>query len=196
MFSKRVVDLGLEEVDVHEQELIVQLLDLERQLSDELERVLEGLHVEIEAGEPQLHAVPQEGSLLCPGPRHLLLAQLHLEIVETRDSREDVDDVPDDLGRLCLGNRREQRPELGEQRLSAGAILELGVQLRQLIDRGLLRLDAVAVGPATPKITSRYVATASKGFESSISAPASTFFTSSSALAMLSPFTLTKDRNS
>lgn len=136
---------ALQQVDVHEEQLIVQLLHLERQRPDEPEGLLEVLHVEEQGGEPQLHAMPEKRALLLFRPRHLLLAQIHLQLIEPGHDGEDVDDVAHDLGRLRLGHHREERAQLGEERLEGGGILEPRQEFGQLLDGLFLHLHALAV---------------------------------------------------
>mmetsp|Transcript_35401 Transcript_35401/g.88561 ORF Transcript_35401/g.88561 Transcript_35401/m.88561 type:complete len:312 (+) Transcript_35401:342-1277(+) len=143
--AKGVVYPTLQQVDVHQQQLVVQLFDFKPQGADEPQRLLKALHVQVQRGQPQFNSVAQERPLLRLSPRHLLLAQLHLQRVAARHGGERVDDVAHNFRRLGLGHKCKKGSELREERLERRGVLEFGQQLGKLVNGLLLDLDAVGI---------------------------------------------------
>mmetsp|Transcript_12992 Transcript_12992/g.48168 ORF Transcript_12992/g.48168 Transcript_12992/m.48168 type:complete len:300 (+) Transcript_12992:355-1254(+) len=141
-----MVQLGFHQVRVQQQLLVVQLLQLPQKSTGGPQAfvVLSGevLHV----GKARLHPVAQEGPILPDAPLNHGLGQVDLHHERVRHFLHHVQDAPDDLGGLGLGNAREERAVAEEQILQPLHVPHAAQHLGQEVHRSLLGLQrALAV---------------------------------------------------
>mmetsp|Transcript_106988 Transcript_106988/g.269079 ORF Transcript_106988/g.269079 Transcript_106988/m.269079 type:complete len:403 (+) Transcript_106988:292-1500(+) len=132
-----VVRAALQKVDFDEEELVVQLLDLNEQLLKHFDRLCVLEVLQVEPREPRLDALPQEGALLALAPLDAVLAHVDLQVHRVWGLRENIDEHPDDLRRLGLGQVCEHGAELLGQRADLAGLLLLDEEVAQGVD-GLL----------------------------------------------------------
>lgn len=83
-------DLGLEELHLDQEHLVIQPLELGEERANELEGLGELPVVQIEGNEPGLERLPQVDPLLLRGPGNTLLAQQDLLVPGARDLGQEV----------------------------------------------------------------------------------------------------------
>mmetsp|Transcript_9828 Transcript_9828/g.38260 ORF Transcript_9828/g.38260 Transcript_9828/m.38260 type:complete len:464 (+) Transcript_9828:72-1463(+) len=133
-----VVDPGLEHVDLHQQGLVVELLDLAKQRLGEREGVVEAAAPQHQGCEARLQPDAQEVAALRLGPRDGLVEQLGLQLLSASNLSHAVDQHADQLGGLGLGDAGEELAVLAQQRSNGRRVSLVGLDERQLLHRELL----------------------------------------------------------
>ncbi len=133
-----VVDLALEEVEFHQQQLVVGLPHLDQDGLDDLAALVRLPHLQVQPRQLQLHPVLQVRPLLPHAPLHQPLAQLDLQLLRTRHLRDVVHQTFRYLRQSRLREDVQSVREAARYRLDALRMALVHVQLGQAVDGCLL----------------------------------------------------------
>mmetsp|Transcript_116863 Transcript_116863/g.363179 ORF Transcript_116863/g.363179 Transcript_116863/m.363179 type:complete len:279 (+) Transcript_116863:537-1373(+) len=156
---QRVVRAAGNQVDLHQEQLVVELLDFREKLRQQLQGVLIPHLLQVQPSEPRLDPLPQERPLLSLAPLDAVHAHLDLQRLRVRGPCQEVDEGPHELGGLGLRQLDEEGTQLLAQRADVlwpplrhqevpegvdGLLASFGrrvVHLLPVVDDVLVRLD-------------------------------------------------------